>query len=123
MNVVSQKFSEINGKEFNWKNRKVEVSHSQQGLVENSSKAILGATSTIGRNSYKSNWLAANCRYDVLLGMPWRVAHKPSINYEKEIVQVGKDAMVTDFSDESKVKVQKLSLKGSGTWSKKSGPT
>ena len=66
-NVVSQEFFEKNCNYFTWKRCKVEVIHSQKGSVEKSSKVILGATFTIGEQSYKSNWLVTNCRYDVLL--------------------------------------------------------
>ncbi len=69
-NVVSREFFNENRKFFKWKNCNVEVCHSRKGSVENSSKSILGATLKIGKHFYKSNWLVANCRYDVLLGMP-----------------------------------------------------
>ncbi len=110
-NVVSQEFSERNCKDFDWKNCKVEVSHSQKESVENSSKAILEATLTIGKHSCKSKWFLANCQYDVLLGMPWHIAYNPSINYEKRIVQVGENALATDCSDESEANILKLSVK------------
>ncbi len=37
---------------------------------ENASKVVLGATLRIGKHFCKSNWLDANCRNDILLGMP-----------------------------------------------------
>ncbi len=110
-NVVSKEFFKRNRKYFNVKKCNVEVSHSQKGSVENSSQAIIGATLQIGKHSYKSNWLVANCRYDVLLGMPWHVAHNPKIDYEKRIVKVGENELSTEVSNENEFKVLNLSVK------------
>ena len=50
-NVESQEVFEKNCKYFNWKQCKVEGSHSQKESVEKSSKAIPGARLTIGKHS------------------------------------------------------------------------
>jgi len=79
-NVVSHEFFQKNKSCFKWKHCNVEVRHSEADSVEKSSQVVLGATVRIGKHSYKSNWLVANCRYDVLLGMPWHVANNPNID-------------------------------------------
>ena len=93
-NVVSRDFFEKNRGLFKWKECDVEVRHSKSGSVENSSEVILGGTLIIGKHSYKSNWLVANCRYEVLLGMPWHVAHNPLIDYSQRIVKVNSDELI-----------------------------
>ena len=111
-NVVSHEFFSKNRRYFKWKKCKIEVRHSKSDSVENSSKVILGATLVVGKHSYKSNWLVANCRYDVLLGMPWHVAFNPNINYEKRIVKVGPDEILSDKSpSKATVKVTNLSVR------------
>lgn len=121
-NVVSREFFNKNRKNFKWKNCNVEVSHSQKGSVENSSKSIIGATLRIGKHLYKSNWLVANCRYDLLLGMPWHVAHNPCINYDKKIVKVGENELKTDAIEQSGLKVLNLSVKKFRKIMKKNDP-
>ena len=111
-NVVSHEFFERNRQNFNWEKCEVEVKHSKSDSVESSSKVILGATLRIGKHLYKSNWLVASCRYDVLLGMPWHVAHNPAIDYEKKIVKIGHDEHNTNRSQcEHVPKVMNLSVK------------
>ncbi len=109
-NVVSQELFEKNFKYIYWKQCNFELSHLEKGSVE-SSKAILEATLKIGKHSYKSNWLEANCRYNVLLGMTWDVAHNLSINYENRIVKVCGNELGTDSNDEVKAKILNKSLK------------
>ncbi len=58
---ISQEVFMNNLKHFNWKKCRVVVSHSRKGSVENLSKAIVGATFTIGKHSHKSHWLVENC--------------------------------------------------------------
>lgn len=55
---------------------------------ELSSKIILGETLKIGSHSYISNWLVANCRYYVLLGMAWHISMKLRIDYETQKIEL-----------------------------------
>ena len=88
------------------------MKYSKSDSVENSSKAIIGATLKIGKHEYDSNWFLANCRYDALLGMPWHVVINPSIDYQKKIVKVGKhELMITSNQKEAVVEVMNLSMK------------
>lgn len=111
-NVVSHKFFQKNKGCFKWKNCNVEVRHSEADSVEKSSEVILGATLKIGKHLYKSNWLVANCRYDVLLGMPWHVAHNPRIDYKKRIVKVGPQEIYSGEESEKRCpRIMNLSVK------------
>lgn len=111
-NVVSRNFFEKNKSSFKWKRCNVEVRHSKQDSVERSSEVIMGATLVIAEHSYKSNWLIANCRYDVLLGMPWHIANNPDINYKRRIVNIGSHSLSTHLAlPKQKVEVQNMSVK------------
>ena len=88
-NVVSAEFYKKHRHVFKWKTCDAEVMHSNSNSVEKASKILIGATLTIGGHIYKSNWLVANCRYDVLLGMPWHVSSNPKMDYENRELFVG----------------------------------
>ena len=83
-NIVSIEFFEANMHSFKWIPCKTKVNHSNKESNETATKLILGATLQIGDHSYRSNWLVANCRYDVLLGMPWHVENNPLVDYNKK---------------------------------------
>ena len=94
-NVVSKAFFNKNRKLFKWRRDDIEVWHSKSKSLENSTEVIQGATLRIGKHSYKSNWVVASCRYDVLLGMPWHVANNPSIDYKKRTVKVASNELLS----------------------------
>ena len=111
-NVVSRDFFEINKGKLKWKKCEVEVRHSKHNSVERSSEVIVGATLVINGHVYKSNWLVANCRYDVLLGMPWHVSSNPDTNYKHRIVKVGSHVLHPIVTlPKEKVEVQSISVK------------
>ena len=72
---------------------------------------MLKGTLRLGAHAYTSNWIVANCRYDVLLGMPWHVAHNPSINYEQRIVKVGPGVIPAFQKNDEKIPVTNLGVK------------
>lgn len=83
------------------------VNHSQNGTSEKSSELILSGTLKLGAHKYTSNWVVANARYDVLLGIPWHVAHNPRVDYVQRVVQVGDDEIPVDpFDNKSEPRVQ-----------------
>ncbi len=84
-NVVSHEFLRANHEKFNWENCNVDVSHSMKDSFENALKVVPGVTLRIGKHFYTSNWLVANCRYNILLGIPWYVTYNPSIDYQKRL--------------------------------------
>ena len=88
-NIISSEFFLKNIGLLKWKQCDIEVQHSSKESSEFATRIVLGATLEIGNHAYKSNWLVANCRYDVLLGMPWHVEIKPKIDYEKKNFMVG----------------------------------
>ncbi len=80
-------------------------------MTGNSSKAILGATLTIGKQYYKSNWLVANFQYGVLLRIPWYIAYNLSINCKRRIVKIGGNELAIDSIIEIKAQILNLSVR------------
>ena len=64
------------------------VKHSSKSSIKSSEYIVLEETLTFERHSYNSNWLVSNCRYDVLLGIPWHIAHSPDINCKERVASV-----------------------------------
>lgn len=81
-NVISREFFESHADCFDVAERRVEVSHSKKGNTETATKVVLNARLICGEHVYNSNFAIANCRYNVLLGMPWHVSCKPKIRHE-----------------------------------------
>lgn len=46
------------------------VGHSGKNSDGEANKNFICAVLKLGDHEYTSNWVVANCRYDVLLGMP-----------------------------------------------------
>lgn len=67
----------------------VTVQHSDQNATERSSHVIFNGALKIGEHTYTYNWVVANSRNDVLLGMLWHVAHRPVVNFKDGTVKVG----------------------------------
>lgn len=90
------------------------VRHSKKQLVKEASVLILKGTLRIGTHNYRSNWVVASRRYDVLLGMPWHVANNPKTDYRKRIVKVNENVLPL-VSDEKRktgeVKVMNIGFK------------
>ena len=87
-NVISQSFLDRYRKTFEVHNFKTLIKHSRDRSAEESSEVVMNATLNMQTHSYRSNWVFADCRYDVLFGMPWNVANNPRIDYTKRVVQV-----------------------------------
>jgi hypothetical protein len=68
--------------------RNVTVKHSANYLVEQATQVELDGRLNGVNHEYLSNFAAANCRYDVILGMPWRVANYPKESYSARVVQL-----------------------------------
>ena len=70
------------------------IHHSRDVSVEEASEVVLNGTLQIGSHTYITNFnFVAECRCDVLLGMPWHVANNPSIDYFERVVTVNGDAI------------------------------
>jgi hypothetical protein len=78
-NVVSKKFVQQNAGAFKTMCRNVTVNHSAEDKVEQAIHILLEGKLMIVNHEYVSNFVVANCRYDLLLGMPWHVAQDPKV--------------------------------------------
>ena len=113
-NVISHRFLDQHRQRFDVRKSRVIVQHSRDGSEEESSYMVINGTLKIGSHAYTSNWIVAECRYDVLLGMPWHVASNPLIDYERRIVRVDDDELPFDpFVKEHgpRVRVSNLGVK------------
>lgn len=48
---------------------------------EEASEIVIGAVLELGGHEYTSNWVVADLRYDVIIGVPWRVENDMEIIY------------------------------------------
>jgi Aspartyl protease len=92
-NVVSRKFVQRNAEAFKTVRRNVKVNHSDDDRVEQAAQIILDGRLKVGNHEYLSNFVLANCCYDVLLGMPWHVASNPRVSYYARVVQLKDDTL------------------------------
>lgn len=81
-NVVSKEFAEAHQESLTLTPVLVDVNHSKQDAHEIATEMIANGTVRIGSYSYSGNWIVADCRYDVLLGLPWHTEEAPCIDYE-----------------------------------------
>lgn len=113
-NVVSRKFVQRNAEAFKTIRRNVKVNHSDDDRVEQATQIILDGRLKVGNHEYLSNFVVANCRYDVLLGMPWHVASNPQVSYPARVVQLKDDTLpvMTGAEEFGRVaKVHNMSIK------------
>lgn len=80
-NVISKDFATRNAHLFDIRDCDIPVSHSKKDTTEVATQIILQGKLRIGGHVYVSNWAVADCRYDVLLGMPWHVEVQPEVDY------------------------------------------
>jgi len=106
-NVISHRFFGLHRRHFHVRKATVVVKHSKEELNETASHVVINETLQIGSHAYTSNWVVAECRYEVLLGMPWHVANKPKIDYVKRFVEVDGDVIKFD----KKIFVRKCSVR------------
>ena len=112
-NILSRHFVERHPELFDVENTAMCISHSKRGSTEEALQVALNATLTMGDHSYVSNWAIADCRYDVLLGMPWHVACRPQVEYVTHQVLIkGNEIPLHTFDAELKCpKVSSIGIK------------
>lgn len=63
----------------------------------------LDTSAKISGHAYKSNWVVGDCRYDIILGLPWHVDCKPIIDYERRQVTVGNKIICSEDKEREDV--------------------
>lgn len=96
---------------LNIKPTSFEIRHSSKEYVEEGHQLVINAELQLGEHSYVSNWVVSDCRYDVLLGMPWHIKNNPKTDYENRTVSVGNTSLPTLHNPEDGVKIQNLGVK------------
>lgn len=110
-NVISRTFVNRNRHLFNIEKTSVTIHHSNKKIVEKAEEVIVGAEIGIGSHTYRSNWIVADCRYDILLGMPWNVDCRPSVDYKSKTIKIGNNTLPTYAERNRSVKVCNMGVK------------
>lgn len=57
-------------------------------LTETLHEVILNSTLQMGSHSNSTNWVISDCRYDVLLQMPWNAKDRSTVDCLKETADI-----------------------------------
>lgn len=87
-NVVSRSLLERHRDSLQVVKGSTVLSHSKKGSTETTNQMIVDAELRLGNHLYRSNFVVGDCRYDVLLGMPWHLQAEPRTDYVKPTVVV-----------------------------------
>lgn len=87
------------------------ISHSNKEAIEKASEIVLNTEIHIGGHKYKSNWVVAYCRYDIMLGIPWHVENRPRIEYEAGNLWIGDVELPSTKEASIFIAVQNLEVK------------
>lgn len=71
-----------NRKYLNITDHELEIEHSNEDNIENTTGIVLDVVIQIDKHTYRSNWAIVNCRYDVILGTPWHMDNNVITNYQ-----------------------------------------
>lgn len=111
-NVISKRFVRENRKKLKFKEIRTMISHSKEGLDEISRECVFNATVRIGSHCYTSNWIVGDCRYDLLLGMPWHVTCQPKVDYKNREIYVGDEKIRSPIrNDDEGISVTSIGVK------------
>lgn len=112
-NIVSKRLVNRNRYFFRLAKKSCVIQHSKEYANEITTDMILNGTVKIESHTFRTNWLVPDCRYDVLLGMPWHVKFKPTVDYEKRIVKgnsAGKSVKASEMKDQNAASVKVASM-------------
>lgn len=110
-NVISKSFVNKNRHLLETKSTCVNINHSYRKVVEEASEVVVDGLVEIGNLKYKSNWIVADCRYDILLGMPWHVECTPTVDYRTRTLKAGNTVLPSSLDSVGTVKVNNIGVK------------
>ena len=110
-NVISRDFVATNKDIFHTLDTKTTAAHSKKGSHEEATQVVVDGVLNMGSHKYRSNWAVADCRYDVLLGMPWHVRHNPDIDYEARSIPVNLDPLPVANEDKNEPRICNIGVK------------
>lgn len=86
--VISREFAEVHRNKFAFCPILMDLCHSKQGSRGIATKMTASGTLGIGNQSYTADWIVADARYDVLLGISWNVDCNQKADYQARTVIV-----------------------------------
>lgn len=110
-NVISKDLVRLNKDLFEVRPVNTDVSHSNLDDVDRATGVLKDVEINIEGYLYISNWIIANCRYDVLLKMPWHKQEKAKINNEDMTVDVKGTLFHPEMKYSSMPTVTNMSIK------------
>lgn len=88
-NVMSHSFVNKHKEYLNIRKTSFLINHSNKDSVEEATEIVVDTEIQIVYHRYKSNWFVADCRYDILLVMPWHVSCSPKVKYNSGTLKTG----------------------------------
>lgn len=110
-NVISKSYVNRHRHALNIVKGRFEINHSNKNTTKEANEVVLNTPVQIGSHIYHSNWIVADCRYDILLGMPWNVQCKPKIDYVTGSLRVDGADLPTTRDRGASVKIHNLGVK------------
>lgn len=120
-NIISTDFVKRNGKILKIINNKLSIEHSQENSSELISGVVVDAIVQIGRHQYRSNWAIVNCRYDVILGMPWHMDNQVIADYSKQTLTVNGRLLPVPKTANNGYKITNIGVKKFRSFIRKNG--
>lgn len=110
-NVISKSFVKRYCHLLQVRRTSFSIFHSNKQSTEEATHVILDAEIQLGNHVYRSNWIVAGCRYDILLGMPWHIQCVPSVDYKLGTVKVGESELPTFRCTDRTTEVHNIGVK------------
>lgn len=110
-NVMSKTFVQMYRHLLDVRPTTATINHSSKHVKEESGEMVVGAEVEIGPHQYTSNWVVADCRYDIMLGMPWHVENDLKINYRTGKLSANGVALPTSAEPNRCISEQNLGVK------------
>jgi hypothetical protein len=107
-NVLSTKFVQRNAEAFKTVRGNVTVNHSAEDRVQQATQVVLDGILEVGNHKYRYNFVVANCRHDVLLGMSWHVARDHNVSYPAREVQLKNGLILMSYKRRKTAEVAKV---------------
>lgn len=110
-NIISADFLKRNQKYLKIRQQITNIEHSNENSSMLSSTIVVDATVQIRNHNYRSNWAVVNCRYDVILGTPWRMDNNVIANYKKKYLTVNGRLLRVPKTMNSGARISEIGLK------------
>lgn len=110
-NVISREFVDKHRKFLNIQSTSFFINHSSKNSTEKANELVVNTEIQIGDHTYRSNWIVADCRYEILLGMLWHVACCPTIDYCSGMLKTGDIVLPSSRDRTSTIQIHNLGVK------------